>query len=43
MKAARKGSILVTSAILAMVGAVSAVAGTTTNMWNYVAHEVSSV
>ena len=28
---------------LAMVGAVSAVAGTTTNMWNYVEQEVSSV
>jgi pilus assembly protein Flp/PilA len=28
---------------LAMVGALSQVAGTTTNMWNYVATEVTSV
>jgi pilus assembly protein Flp/PilA len=28
---------------LAMIAGVSAVAGTTTNMWNYVAQEVSSV
>jgi len=28
---------------LAMVGALTTVAGTTTNMWNYVADEVTSV
>ncbi|HEY0447413.1 MAG TPA: Flp family type IVb pilin [Allosphingosinicella sp.] len=35
--------LIISMIVLAMVGALAGVAGTTGNMWNYVSNEVTSV